>query len=219
MFNQQNPYFLPAMTVADNYNIPHTLWTALINKESGGNPNAHSPTGAHGLTQLMPGTAAQMHVNPHNPIQNLKGGAHYLANMYQQFHSWPMALAAYNAGPGRVRSAHGVPHIAETQDYVRQIMGAFTPPKIAMAPASQNMARGGAVWEAIPSSSSPAPTQDRISAQRMTEPVPPMSTPFQPAPFFNSPQPSSGGPYHGDASAYGADLMRLQQIAQYGGSS
>ena len=76
-----------------------------------------------GLTQLMPGTARQLGVNQADPLANLVGGARYLRQLLDQFGgNVEKALAAYNAGPGRVRSAGGIPAIAETQNYVASIV-------------------------------------------------------------------------------------------------
>jgi len=55
--------------------------------------------------QLMPATARSLGVNPWNPIENLIGGARYLAQQFRRFGDWALALAAYNAGPGRVLQA------------------------------------------------------------------------------------------------------------------
>lgn len=89
---------------ANTYGVPSNLFASLINTESQYNPNAVSSAGAIGLTQLLPGTASDMGVNPYNPQQNLMGGAQYLAQQYQTFGNWTQALEAYNAGPGNVSS-------------------------------------------------------------------------------------------------------------------
>jgi soluble lytic murein transglycosylase-like protein len=76
-----------------------------------------------GLAQLMPGTARDLGVNAADPVANLVGGARYLRQLLDQFDGdVEKALAAYNAGPGRVRSAGGVPAIAETRSYVASIV-------------------------------------------------------------------------------------------------
>jgi hypothetical protein len=95
---------------------------SLISHESGWNPNAVSPAGAIGLGQLMPGTAQGLGVNPHNPIQNLKGAAKYLRSQYDAFGSWRLALAGYNAGGGAVKKYGGIPPYPETQAYVRNVL-------------------------------------------------------------------------------------------------
>ncbi len=95
------------------------LLASLVWTESGFRADAVSPVGARGLAQLMPGTAAGLGVDPSDPIQNLEGGARYLAGQLSTFGRVDLALAAYNAGPGRVRQSGGVPNIAETQAYVR----------------------------------------------------------------------------------------------------
>ena len=92
-------------------------------QESRWNPQAVSPKGAIGLAQLMPATARDLGVNPADPVANLTGGARYLRYLLDTFDGdVEKALAAYNAGPGRVRSAGGVPAIAETRNYVASIV-------------------------------------------------------------------------------------------------
>jgi len=104
-------------------NISPVLLSALVWQESRWNPQALSPKGAMGLAQLMPATARDLGVNPADPVQNLTGGARYLRSLLDQFNGdLERALAAYNAGPGRVRSAGGVPAIAETRNYVASIV-------------------------------------------------------------------------------------------------
>ena len=73
--------------------------------------------------QLMPGTARDLGVDPNNLDQNIEGGMRYLAQMYKKFGDWTLALAAYNAGPGAVEKHKGVPPFAETQNYVKSILG------------------------------------------------------------------------------------------------
>lgn len=95
---------------------------ALVWQESRFNAKALSPKGAIGLAQLMPGTAKMLGVNPHDPMQNLDGGARYLLTQMQRFRSPTLALAAYNAGPGAVQKYGGVPPYRETQNYVVRII-------------------------------------------------------------------------------------------------
>lgn len=116
--------FIPhARAAARKYGIPEDLFLRLVQQESGWNPRARSHKGATGLAQLMPGTAAKLGVNPHDPVQNLHGGARYLRMMYNQFGNWNLALAAYNAGPGAVQKYNGIPPYRETRNYVRIIAG------------------------------------------------------------------------------------------------
>jgi soluble lytic murein transglycosylase-like protein len=104
-------------------NISPSLLSALVWQESRWNPSAVSPKGAVGLAQLMPATARNLGVNPADPVANLNGGARYLRQLLNQFDGdVEMALAAYNAGPGRVRSSGGVPAITETRNYVASIV-------------------------------------------------------------------------------------------------
>ena len=71
----------------------------------------------------MPGTARLLRVDPNEPQENLEGGARYLRRQYDKFGNWRLALAAYNAGPDAVERHGGVPPYAETQAYVRKILG------------------------------------------------------------------------------------------------
>jgi soluble lytic murein transglycosylase-like protein len=118
------PQFAAALSqAAAAANISPTLLSAVVWQESRWNPQAISPKGAMGLAQLMPATARYLGVNPADPVQNLVGGARYLRMLLDQFDgNVEKALAAYNAGPGRVRSAGGVPAIAETRNYVSSIV-------------------------------------------------------------------------------------------------
>jgi soluble lytic murein transglycosylase-like protein len=105
--------------------IDPRLLAAITRAESGFNPNALSSAGAAGLTQLMPGTAAGLGVDPSDPAANLDGGARYIAGQLDSFGRLDLAVAAYNAGPGAVRQAGGVPDYPETQAYVRRVLGYY----------------------------------------------------------------------------------------------
>jgi soluble lytic murein transglycosylase-like protein len=106
--------------------LPPTLLAAVERQESGGNPNAVSSVGAIGLMQLMPGTAAGLHLNPWNPAENLLGGAMYLAGQLRRFGgNLPDAIAAYNAGPGAVEFYGGIPPYPETVRYVSNVMALY----------------------------------------------------------------------------------------------
>lgn len=108
---------------ARRYGVPEDLAFRVARQESGGNQRAVSPKGAIGVMQLMPGTARDLGVDPHDMRQNIDGGVRYLAKQLKDFGTPELALAAYNAGPGAVRKYGGVPPFAETQDYVRKIGG------------------------------------------------------------------------------------------------
>ena len=109
--------------LAAQYDISPHLLEAVVWQESRWRVTALSPVGARGLTQLMPGTARQMGVNPDDPDANLEGGTRYLRIQLNAFDGdVERALAAYNAGPARVVRAGGIPRIRETQAYVASIM-------------------------------------------------------------------------------------------------
>ncbi|MFY9234476.1 MAG: lytic transglycosylase domain-containing protein [Fimbriimonadaceae bacterium] len=103
--------------------VDPALFDALIASESAYDPRARSRAGAMGLSQLMPGTARGLGVtDPFDAWQNLSGGARYLSQMMKKFGDPRTALAAYNAGPGAVEKAGGIPNYAETRAYVEKVM-------------------------------------------------------------------------------------------------
>ena len=106
------------------FDLSPSLLEALVWQESRWNEHAVSPVGAQGLAQLMPGTARYLGVDPRDPFANLEGGARYLREQMDRFGGdLEKALAAYNAGPGRVERAGGIPNIRETRHYVAAIIG------------------------------------------------------------------------------------------------
>lgn len=110
--------------LAARFDLSPALIEALVWQESRWRTGAVSPVGARGLAQLMPGTARELGVDANDPSANLEGGARYLRAQMDRFDgNVEKALAAYNAGPGRVIRSGGVPRIRETQLYVSAIMG------------------------------------------------------------------------------------------------
>jgi soluble lytic murein transglycosylase-like protein len=110
--------------LAGRFDLSPALIEALVWQESRWRAGAVSPKGAQGLAQLMPGTADYLRVDANDPLQNLEGGARYLREQLDRFGGdLEKALAAYNAGPGRVQAAGGVPNIRETKAYVAAVMG------------------------------------------------------------------------------------------------
>jgi hypothetical protein len=95
---------------AREYGLDPNLLAAVMTMESNGDPLAWSGADARGLMQILHG--------PWDPRTNVFRGAQMLAGFYAQFHSWDLALAAYNAGPGAVIEYGGIPPYRETRDYV-----------------------------------------------------------------------------------------------------
>ncbi len=113
-----------ALDAARKVGIEPELYDSLIEVESNYNPMSRSRANAMGLAQLIPDTARQLGVqDPYDPKQNLEAGARYLRQMLDRFNGdKSLALAAYNAGPGAVERAGGIPNIAETQKYVPNVL-------------------------------------------------------------------------------------------------
>ena len=118
---------------------------AVVKVESNFNPNAVSRKGAMGLMQLMPATARQLKVkNPFDPEQNVDAGVRHLKQLLENYGGdVKLTLAAYNAGAGAVARSAGVPHFAETQNYVRRITNLYYGGSISARPESFARTRSG----------------------------------------------------------------------------
>lgn len=120
------PFDAIVRQVAAEHGLDPRLLHAVLIVESAYRPDAVSSAGAQGLAQLMPGTARDLGVaDPFDPAQNVAGGGAYVAQMLARYEDVRLALAAYNAGPGRVDRAGGVPAIPETQAYVDSVIDCF----------------------------------------------------------------------------------------------
>ncbi|QKE82670.1 NlpC/P60 family protein [Arthrobacter sp. NEB 688] len=105
------------------YDLPAGLLNAVAKAESGYDTRAVSGAGAQGLMQLMPATARGLGVDPFNPAQAVDGAARMLSRDLSRFGRLDLAVAAYNAGAGAVQRYGGIPPYAETQQYVRRVLG------------------------------------------------------------------------------------------------
>ena len=126
---------------------------AVVKVESNFNPNAVSRKGAMGLMQLMPSTARQLKVkNPFDPEQNVDAGVRHLKQLLESYGGdIKLTLAAYNAGAGAVARSSGVPHYAETQNYVRRITNLYYGGSDLSPGASRDPVTGstGCAWRAL----------------------------------------------------------------------
>ena len=117
--------FAPAIArAAQRWNVSGALLAAQLYAESGFNPAAVSPAGAQGIAQFMPGTARSYGLaDPFDANQAIDAQAHLMRDLLRQLGSVPLALAAYNAGPGAVSGCSCIPPYPETQAYVTRILG------------------------------------------------------------------------------------------------
>lgn len=128
--------------VARHYGLEPALLKALVAVESRYNAQARSHADARGLTQVLPSTARGVGLqdpesNLYEPVLALAAGAKYLRQMWMEFRDWPLALAAYNAGPGNVRKHKGIPPFPETQQYVPNVLQLYREFALADALAGQ----------------------------------------------------------------------------------
>lgn len=112
---------------SDKYMVDPALIEAIIQVESSFRADAVSSSGATGLMQLMPATAGDMKVRDrYNPRENIHGGVRYISQLMKRFNNnLTLVIAAYNAGPGAVERADGIPSKPETQRYVKKVMKAY----------------------------------------------------------------------------------------------
>jgi hypothetical protein len=147
--------------IAREEGIDPDLMLRVIQQESSGNPNAQSKKGAFGYMQLMPATAKELGVDRMDPVQNMRGGARYLRRQLDEFRTVPLALAAYNAGPGNVSKYGAIPPFKETIKYVSRITGIpFTDPSL-----GQTRSQAAAALGVVRPIARPADLRDPRAAQ------------------------------------------------------
>ena len=131
------PRFAPAIVrAAQRWSVSAHLLAAQLYAESNFNPFARSPTGAEGIAQFMPGTAEAIGLgNPFDATAAIDAQAHLMRDLLGRFGSVPLALAAYNAGPGAVASCGCIPPYSETRAYVARILGLLGGARGSPAPA------------------------------------------------------------------------------------
>lgn len=122
--SSQKSFELLVEEYARKHDMDPKLVKKLIQVESGFDPQAVSPKGAVGLMQLMPETCRDLGVkDPFDVEENLEGGIRYLKSLMRRFQDVRLALAAYNAGPGKVKEYGGIPPFPETERFVKKILG------------------------------------------------------------------------------------------------
>lgn len=199
-----HPYAVHVAEAAQRFGIPEAWIWAVMRAESNGDPAAISRAGAMGLMQIMPGTWAGLTAryglgdNPWDERANIHAGAAYLREMIDRYHDLPTALAAYNAGPGRVDDwrQRGRPLPAETIAYAAQFApnlgtsGIASPavvPAVPRAPATPSwrdaalfVLRGDGASDGNETAADPAPIaqRDSISSAPVSPPsgLPPRPT-------------------------------------------
>ena len=125
-----------AASIAREYGLNPEIFVRQMMQESGLNPDAVSPAGAVGIAQIMPDTARDPGygvspiTDPTDPEEALRFGAQYMRAMLDKYGDYGLALAAYNAGPGAVDKAGGIPPFQETQNYVASILGGTMQPDV-----------------------------------------------------------------------------------------
>lgn len=157
---------------AEALGVPYPLALSVLEHESSYDPRARSPAGARGLMQLMPATAAEYNVtDPFDMPQNVRAGIQYLAMLLERYHGdQRLATAAYNAGPGAVDRASGVPPFPETQHYVEAVLARAAALQEAPSPEDEIHRR----WiYPTQEQADPSFTGTNLTGKRGTEPLPP----------------------------------------------
>lgn len=113
------------LLAAQKYGLDPVLVKSVIKVESDFNHSAISKKGAIGYMQLMPSTAKNMGVDPYDPHSNIYGGSKYLRSLIDQFLTWDLALASYNAGPEAVKKYKGIPPYDETKHFVASVKDTY----------------------------------------------------------------------------------------------
>lgn len=155
------PYGDQIQNAAQTYHLDPALVASVIAVESNFNARAVSNKSALGLMQLIPGTAAQMAVrNAFDPKENIEGGTRYLKQLLDRYgQNLTLALAAYNAGPGRVDFYRGIPPFAETHSYIDKVLT-----NLRSQPSLMKQFFTGSAAESAPLS--PTPASGRQSAPK-----------------------------------------------------
>jgi soluble lytic murein transglycosylase-like protein len=125
--NLKSDYGEVIQSACERFTVDPDLVRAVIKAESNFNSEAVSPKGAMGLMQLMPDTAQEMGVSdPFDPVENIHGGVGYLSRLLNNLNGdFSLALAAYNAGPERVKNYKGIPPFRETWNYIERVMSYY----------------------------------------------------------------------------------------------
>lgn len=112
---------------AEKYGVDAKFLKSIAKCESDFDPACVSHSGATGIMQLMPATAAELGVSDsYDPYQNIMGGAQYISELLDKYNGdTSLALAAYNAGSGNVAKYGGIPPFTETQNYVKKVLGYY----------------------------------------------------------------------------------------------
>jgi hypothetical protein len=128
-------YREPILRSASRWNVSAGMLAAQLMAESGFNPKAISPAGAQGIAQFMPATARSYGLrDPFDPVAAIDAQAHMMSDLLRRFRSIPLALAAYNAGPGAVGACSCIPPYPETRAYVARILALLDGAGVVLAP-------------------------------------------------------------------------------------
>jgi len=126
---QRRKYAASVLANAERTRIDPRFIMAIVTVESSWRSNAVSRSGARGLGQLMPSTAARLDVNARDAAENLRGTSNYLKSLLDRFRGqqqwFEKAIAGYNAGPNAVKKFGGIPPYAETQRYVVKVLRVY----------------------------------------------------------------------------------------------
>lgn len=179
-------------TAGEKHGVDAALLKEMARAESGGNRHAVSSAGAKGVMQLMPDTAKMLGVkDSSDPKQSIMGAAKYMRKLLDRFDgSAPLAVAAYNAGPGRVEKTGGIPRIRETVNYVKKILPDAEVPSLPNRSGSARRAASSGVIKTASGAMSydtranPIPGMDQSRQAEIPEGMP-VAPPMQASPMLS----------------------------------
>jgi hypothetical protein len=166
-------YRAAARRAAVRNGLDPNIFVRQIQQESGFNPNARSPAGATGIAQIMPATARGWGVDPTDPIASLNAAAKNMASYVKKYGSYENALRAYNAGPGAIERSKG---FAETNNYVKTILGGKDPKRLSSPRASASAATQTTTTTPAQTSTSSVTTGGDVTRPTLPERVRPTIT-------------------------------------------
>jgi hypothetical protein len=208
-----------ARRAAARYGLDPGIFERQIQQESVFRPRVSSGAGAQGIAQIMPATARAWGVDPNNPRQALDAAARNMASYVRKYGGYENALRAYNAGPGAIKASHGY---AETNNYVRTILGGRSPSTSGVSPGRTTTTPKHLAFDPGAEAQTAQITLPERPKLQITAPTPPAFAAKAPTSQPEAPQAQTAQmPAYNSPARFqaGAALEALTRLAQGGGTA